>query len=313
MTSELDFTSEAKNSQAASDALQSLAPSVLVPPLVPELCSARTMATEFVTGLTRLDKPEALKSERLSAGRMGELTSACFSELWLVHGLVHGDPHAGNVYGRRTPGTGKPQLVLLDHGLYHRLTAADRLTMCDLVLASASPWPNTTAVLKGAKHFAGALAPLFPALISPAFAFSTGMNLRQLRAASEGRLPAGTTLDDVWQTLVAMHAGESDVIGLLHSMGYVRGLQNALSYPEKPRVLALTRCATRAVCASRHIYFKGPRLALALRLTALRVHLLFLMLLVVGYLLPALDKCVDIFLRGLSVARRLISRRVSPE
>ena len=238
VTSELDFTTEAKNAMAAAEALRSLAPSVLVPRVVGELSATRVMATEFVEGLTRLDRPTELAALGLDRLEIGALAAAAFSELALVNGLVHGDPHSGNVYTRPLPGGGgaprragsttvPAQLVILDHGLYHRLTDADRLGMCDLVLACATPWPSRARVRALAKRFAGGLAPLFPALLSPAFAFSTGLSLKQLRAAAEGRLPAGTTLDDVWQTLVEMHAGESDVLGLLHSMGYVRGLLNA--------------------------------------------------------------------------------------
>ena len=314
VTSELDFATEAKNTQAASDALRSLAPGVLVPSLVPALCSSRTLCTEFITGLTRLDKPSDLKALSLEPKALGDLCAAMFCELWLVHGLVHGDPHAGNVYCRPHPASRKPQVILLDHGLYHHLTDADRINMCEMILAAATPWPSCGKVMRLAKHFAGALAPLFPALISPAFAFSTGMSLRQLRAASEGRLPAGTTLDDVWQTLVAMHNGESDVIGLLHSMGYVRGLLNALNYDEKPRVLALTRCATRAVCSHRHKQLKAPRLALALALTATRVHLLFVLLFWLRLMLRVLDMLCNSILACVSLCRRLTGGgRVTPE
>lgn len=35
-----------------------------------------------------------------------------------VNGFVHCDPHPGNVLVRKRPGTGKAEIVLLDHGLY---------------------------------------------------------------------------------------------------------------------------------------------------------------------------------------------------
>ena len=127
------------------------------------------------------------------------------------------------------------------------------------------------------------------------------MSVRQLRASSEGRLPDGTTLSDVWQTLVEMHAGESDVLGLLHSLGYVRGLQNSLCYPEQRRVEALVRCATRATCAARHTWFKGTRLAWQLKLSAWRVYALFLFL-----------RVASVFLRCLQSSRMPI-KRVKPE
>ncbi len=83
-------------------------------------------------------------------------------------------------------------------------------------------------------------------------------------------LPEGTTLDDVWQTLVAMHAGESDVLGLLHSLGYVRGLQNALGTPEQTRVELMVLSATRARCMARRR--EGLARVWDLRLSALRTH-----------------------------------------
>ena len=313
VSSELDFRTEAKNARAAADALNSLAPGVLVPPLVPKLCSERTLATEFVDGLTRLDRPAALATLQLSQHELGRLVSEAFATLSLRHGLVHGDPHSGNVYARVQPGGTRQspahaaaQLVVLDHGLYHRLTDADRLRMCTLILECARPWPSRKRVRAASTHFAGALAPLFPALLSPAFAIATGLSASQLRAASLGRLPEGTTLEDVWQTLVEMHNGESDVIGLLHSMGYIRGLQNSLGYPEKERVRALTACAARATfeaaAAGKKLLLHESRLALALRLCAIRVWLLFALLSVAGTLL-----------RGYDILRRATSARVAPD
>ena len=106
VTSELDFTTEAKNAMAAAEALRSLAPSVLVPRVVGELSATRVMATEFVEGLTRLDRPTELAALGLDRLEIGALAAAAFSELALVNGLVHGDPHSGNVYTRPLPGGG---------------------------------------------------------------------------------------------------------------------------------------------------------------------------------------------------------------
>lgn len=41
-----------------------------------------------------------------------------YSEMIFVNGFVHCDPHPGNVLVRKCPGTGKVEIVLLDHGLY---------------------------------------------------------------------------------------------------------------------------------------------------------------------------------------------------
>nr|XP_039325245.1 aarF domain-containing protein kinase 1 isoform X6 [Saimiri boliviensis boliviensis] len=44
-----------------------------------------------------------------------------YSEMIFVNGFVHCDPHPGNVLVRKQPGTGKAEIVLLDHGLYQDL------------------------------------------------------------------------------------------------------------------------------------------------------------------------------------------------
>jgi aarF domain-containing kinase len=44
-----------------------------------------------------------------------------FSAQMFLWGLVHCDPHPGNIFIRRLP-SGKPELVLIDHGLYIHMT-----------------------------------------------------------------------------------------------------------------------------------------------------------------------------------------------
>lgn len=44
-----------------------------------------------------------------------------FSAQMFLWGLVHCDPHPGNIFIRRLP-SGKPELVLIDHGLYIRMS-----------------------------------------------------------------------------------------------------------------------------------------------------------------------------------------------
>ena len=44
-----------------------------------------------------------------------------FSAQMFLFGVVHCDPHPGNIFVRRLP-NGKPELVLIDHGLYIRMS-----------------------------------------------------------------------------------------------------------------------------------------------------------------------------------------------
>lgn len=50
-----------------------------------------------------------------------ETMVSLFSAQMFLWGLVHCDPHPGNIFIRRLP-NGKPELVLIDHGLYIRMS-----------------------------------------------------------------------------------------------------------------------------------------------------------------------------------------------
>merc|ERR1712232_158330 len=115
--------------------------------------------------------------------------------------------------------------------------------MCELVLECASPWPSRSMVRSLCERFAGPLWTIFPLLLSPCFALATPLHFKELKAASVGQLPSTVTLEEVWKTLEAMHEGPSDLLGLLHSLGYVRGLLSSLGYPEERRVQVLVRIA----------------------------------------------------------------------
>jgi aarF domain-containing kinase len=52
-----------------------------------------------------------------------------FSAQMFLWGLVHCDPHPGNIFIRRKP-SGQPELVLIDHGLYVSMTPKFRRQYC---------------------------------------------------------------------------------------------------------------------------------------------------------------------------------------
>lgn len=65
--------------------------------------------------------------------------SQAFAEMMFKHGFVHCDPHAANVLVRPLPsgswnifGRKKPQLVLLDHGMYKELDDSIRISYAAL-------------------------------------------------------------------------------------------------------------------------------------------------------------------------------------
>jgi len=98
---------------------------------------------EWVDG-AKLDDPAALHAAGVQPAEVAPLLTATFSAMVFEHGFVHCDPHAGNLLARRMPqagarggrgggdGGGGAQLVLLDHGLYRRLSEDYRLAYAQL-------------------------------------------------------------------------------------------------------------------------------------------------------------------------------------
>ena len=61
--------------------------------------------------------------------KVAELVSRTFNEMIFIHGDVHCDPHAANLFLRKDEATGQLQLVLLDHGLYRQAPAHAAMCM----------------------------------------------------------------------------------------------------------------------------------------------------------------------------------------
>jgi len=83
-----------------------------------------------------------------------------FAEMVLVHGFVHGDPHAGNVHVRVNPTSGDAQIVILDHGLYHEMDDKLRADFCELVHSCILMRRSRIRTL--GEQFAGPLHRYFP-------------------------------------------------------------------------------------------------------------------------------------------------------
>lgn len=61
----------------------------------------------------------------LSLKQVMETMVSLFSAQMFLWGIVHCDPHPGNIFIRRLP-SGKPELVLIDHGLYIHMSPSFR-------------------------------------------------------------------------------------------------------------------------------------------------------------------------------------------
>ncbi|ANB14789.1 Mcp2p [Sugiyamaella lignohabitans] len=115
---EVNFHHEVDNSERLRVLVESdpgLKDKIHVPKVYPELCTERVIVSEWIEGVS-LSNREGLKKERYNTSQAIDSMTKLFAKQIFEWGLVHCDPHPGNMILRRV--RGRQQLVLIDHGLY---------------------------------------------------------------------------------------------------------------------------------------------------------------------------------------------------
>src|SRR5258707_9291699 len=107
---ELDFRHEAESMTALRTALAHRS-DVLIPTAVPELSTEHLLVMDYIEGIKITDR-EALEQAGISPHEVAWLLNDLYADQMLHLGILHADPHPGNLLVQ--PG---PRLVLLDHGL----------------------------------------------------------------------------------------------------------------------------------------------------------------------------------------------------
>jgi aarF domain-containing kinase len=128
---ETDFIHEGKNSEKCFDLLQhsskNLKDSVYVPKVDWELTTKVAMVQEWIEG-TSFGKPQELEKKNYNLGNLMNTIVSLFADQIFRTGFIHCDPHPGNIIIRDI--AGKPQIVLLDHGLYIQSQESFRESYC---------------------------------------------------------------------------------------------------------------------------------------------------------------------------------------
>src|SRR6266536_3496950 len=142
---ELDFRHEAESITALRTALAHRS-DALIPACIPELSTERLLVMEYIEGIKITDR-EALEQAGISPHEVARLLNDLYAEQMLHLGILHADPHPGNLLVQ--PG---PRLVLLDHGLTVSLAPSLVDSLRQLVQALTS---GNLAGLSGALAEAG--------------------------------------------------------------------------------------------------------------------------------------------------------------
>ncbi|XP_072976509.1 putative ABC1 protein At2g40090 isoform X1 [Typha angustifolia] len=139
---ELNFLYEASNSEKCLDNFKRLSPhiadSIYAPKVYWNLSTSRLLIMEFMEAVEITDV-SGIKNLGMQPTDVSRLVSEAFAEMTFKHGFVHCDPHAANMMVRPLPsnkwnilGRKRPQLILLDHGLYKELDFATRTSYAAL-------------------------------------------------------------------------------------------------------------------------------------------------------------------------------------
>ena len=135
---ELDFLNEAANAERMAVLLAARA-DVFVPPVVREHSTRRVLVSEFAPGV-RVTDVAGIAAMGVDPKDVARRVSEIFTEMILVHGFFHGDPHPGNILVQ--PG---PRLVLLDFGLAKSLPADFRQAIVRLTASIMGGRPTDVA------------------------------------------------------------------------------------------------------------------------------------------------------------------------
>jgi aarF domain-containing kinase len=130
VTSESDFRCEAEYTRRSGELLED--DTGYVPEIYNDLTTSRVMVMEWIDGVKITDS-KALQKLGFSTKQAMENVVKIFSHQLFVTGLVHADPHPGNMFIRAHPANPRRmQVVLLDHGLCIDQREEFRMQYCDL-------------------------------------------------------------------------------------------------------------------------------------------------------------------------------------
>ena len=173
--------------------------------------------------------------------------SAFFGAQVHVHGFVHCDPHPGNLMVRRSPSDGRGQLVVLDHGMYRRLSPRFRAGYCRLwkaLLMRDDALGARACAELGVS--AGAYDVLSLMLLQRSAKSSSGLGARLSKAEvaqlrKKYKDTAAQKINDFMQTL------PRDLLFVSRNTNMVRGLNLALGGTARERFRVTGQCAVRGL------------------------------------------------------------------
>jgi aarF domain-containing kinase len=129
LAKELNFVEESKNALETKENFKNNS-SIYIPDVEQELTSGRILTMEFIHGIKGNDI-EKMKKEGISLTDVANKLFGAIAEQTFTFGFLHSDMHGGNFLVRKNPNNlSETQVVLIDHGLYNRMSEEFRIGYC---------------------------------------------------------------------------------------------------------------------------------------------------------------------------------------
>jgi len=205
-----------------------------VPEIEWDLTTERVLTMEYCEGV-HIDDVDAVHAQGVDPQFVSECVGKMYADMIFKFGYVHCDPHPGNVLVRKDTATGRPQIVLLDHGLYTQLTNKFRLDY-------ARFWTTVLrSDIEGLKHYSEVLG------VGPLYGlFACMVTGRSWEAITEKGISQESTkgeADEIKQNAQKYVVQIADVLAkvnrqmllifktndLLRAMEHTLGTQNAMA------------------------------------------------------------------------------------
>ncbi|XP_022432129.1 uncharacterized aarF domain-containing protein kinase 1 isoform X2 [Delphinapterus leucas] len=278
---ELDFLNEGRNAEKVAQMLKHF-DFLKVPQIYWELSTKRVLLMEFVDG-GQVNDRDYMERNKIDVNEISRHLGKMYSEMIFVSGFVHCDPHPGNVLVRKCPGTGKVEIVLLDHGLYQVLTEEFRLDYCHLWQSLI--WTDMKSVKKYSQRLgAGDLYPLFTCMLTARSWDSVNRGIGQTPVTatedSEIRNNAANYLPQISHLLNLV---PRQMLLIFKTNDLLRGIEAALgTRASATSFLNMSRCCIKALAAHKkkntHSFFRRTQISFseAFNLWQINLHELVL-------------------------------------
>ncbi|XP_067131136.1 aarF domain-containing protein kinase 1-like [Centruroides vittatus] len=240
---ELDFLHEGKNAEHVKRIIKF--PWLKVPQIYWEFSSPKVLTMEYCEGGQVNDK-NYLKENHISSTQIFQQLGELYSEMIFVKGYVHCDPHPGNILVQKK--CKDVDIILLDHGLYSKLSDQFRLQYSNLWMSLLS------ADVEGIKHWAKALGVEEYGLLACIMtarswkAIQEGINRKQktTEESNEVRHHAAALMPEIAKLLGKV---PREMLLMFKTNDLLRGIETKLGAQGPMSFISMTRCCIRAIGA----------------------------------------------------------------